>query len=840
MKNPVTIQSGKRERRKWQATMASLAVLILLTALAVCGTCVQAYASGETDDNVVINWIDASNLPRNNLIYYIFRHIGWAVICGMRFLVNGFQNVVFTVAENMGNLFYGSDPTDASEWGNGIFSSQIQNLVFVFMALIALAVLAVGILYIVKPQKVGTIAKNVVIGLIVAVSLPTLVGGAFALTWQLTQMIPGAEEKIGNQIIMNGTYDMLKLDDANLLNQLQRGTEDTDSTLDQWKANPAEAPIDLRPSVGAYGSDYELTHIDPTEMVGLRGIFDNGVTEEDKFWNNTVVKNSDGEETLQALNDGRIGNDGTSGNILSGQYYRWNFNWMGILIPLFVMTVVLGLCGIKLVRLLFEMLVKQLLAQILAFVDLHTMQRLKQCLYSILSSCAAFFGTFLMLQLYILAQSAIGTWTSGLHSGWSVLGQVIIQIALGWAVIDGPDIFEKLFGMDIGTKSAVGTLYGLQTIGRAAKAGFRGIFGTRMADGTRVGGLFGRKGAFDTAVSATSRAAGGVAGAAGFLKGMADGSREGAAQQHASSRTPSAQAPSSTRAAPDTAGNHAAAAPNAGAAVPVSAQNKTGKEAAAGGKGASPRNAGAGAARPTASANSESRQGPVPSAGFYGAAESDADTSARASAVSGGLQRTIQRQQLQRQVEANLAKAGQALASQGISAPPLQNPQQKGFAGAAHAAAQAAIQRGGAPMHLTPPMAGSAARMQLASGAAASSAGAAVSGAGAPGAIPSGAGAGMDAQASDGGAAPMSDSAPGGDESGWAQDEYADPQWQAVYSQRGYGETAGEYLHRRISTYAQKDDNRFTRPIRTAKRAYNLGRNTAVKHALDRKAKQSR
>ena len=833
MKKPVTIQSGKRERRKWQATMASLAVLIFLTALAVCGTCVQAYASGETDDNVVINWIDASNLPRNNLIYYIFRHIGWAVICGMRFLVNGFQNVVFTVAENMGNLFYGSDPTDASEWGNGIFSSQIQNLVFVFMALIALAVLAVGILYIVKPQKVGTVAKNVVIGLIVAVSLPTLVGGAFALTWQLTQMIPGAEEKIGNQIIMNGTYDMLKLDDANLLNQLQRGTEDTDSTLDQWKANPAEAPIDLRPSIGAYGSDYELTHIDPTEMVGLRGIFDNDVTEEDKFWNNTVVKNSDGEETLQALNDGRIGNDGTSGNILSGQYYRWNFNWMGILIPLFVMTVVLGLCGIKLVRLLFEMLVKQLLAQILAFIDLHTMQRLKQCLYSILSSCAAFFGTFLMLQLYILAQSAIGTWTSGLHSGWSVLGQVIIQIALGWAVIDGPDIFEKLFGMDIGTKSAIGTLYGLQTIGRAAKAGFQGLFGTRMADGTRVGGLFGRKGAFDTAVSATSRAASGVAGAAGFLKGIADGSKQSATrQQPASAQTPSVQAPSSARTAPGTAGNHAAAAPSVGAAVPASAQNKSGKEAAAGGSGVFPRTAGAGAARPAASVHSESQQGPVPSAGFEGAIEGDADTTARASAVSDGLQKTIQRQQLQRQVEANLAKASQALASHGISAPPLQNPQQRGFAGAAHAAAQSAMQRGGTSMHLAPPMAGSAARMQLASGAAGSSVGAA-------GAIPSSSDAGMDMQMPDGGTAPMSDGASGGD-SGWEQDEYADPQWQAVYSQRGYGETAGEYLHRRINAYAQKDNNRFTRPIRTAKRAYNLGRNTAVKHTLDRKTKQSK
>jgi hypothetical protein len=817
--------------------------------LAICGTCVQAYASGETDDNVVISWIDASNLPRNNIIFYIFRHIGWAIICGMRFLVNGFQMVVFTVAKNMGNLFYGgSDPSDSSQWGKGVFSSQTQSLVIVFMALIGLAILGVGILYLVKPQKVGTVAKNIVIGLLVAVSLPVLVGGAFSLTYQLTQLIPGSDEKIGNQIIMNGTYDMLKLDSADLLNQLQRGTDDTNSTLNQWKANPDAAPVDLRPSVGAYGSDYELTHIDPTEMVGLRGIFDNGVTVEDKFWNNTVVKGSDGEEKLQALNDGRIGNDGTSGNILSGQYYRWDFNWIGIIVPLFVMTFVLGLCGIKLVRLLFEMIVKQLLAQILAFIDLHTMQRLKKCLYSIVSSCATFFGTFLMLQLYILAQRAIGTWTNGLNSGWTVLGQVIIQIALGWAVIDGPDIFEKLFGMDIGIKSAAGTLYGLQTVGRAAKAGFNGVFGTRTMDGTRVGGLFGRRGVVDTATNAASYAVAGISGAFGFLRGMADGNRT------AGNNTGGNSNPAAAGAQRDSTNTNAPSTQGAGAN-----QNSDGarrrstyipdKSPSSGKR--MPHAPGPMAGENTASGAND-RLGPVPQSGFEnksGKGALEYEQSQKASDVSAAAQRAVRSNHWAEKAAAIQTQAAQALAARGITAPPWQNPSQKGFAGAAHAAAQAAINRGGAPMRLPSPMPGAAARgllsplMGTASRGLPSS-GTSATGTSAPGAIPpgsiptrSGASIGMDAVSPDSGGFPMPDSTAGGDESGWAQDEYANEQWQEVYDQRGYGETAGEYLRRRLSNYAQRSDNRFTRPVRTAKRAYDLGRNMAIKRAIKRNQK---
>lgn len=843
MKKPITIQSTKRARKKWQVSIAVFFTVAFVAVLAFCGSCLQAYASGETDDNVVIGWIDASNLPRNNIIFYIFRHIGWAIICGMRFLVNGFQMVVFTVAKNMGNLFYGgSDPSDSSQWGKGVFSSQTQSLVIVFMALIGLAILGVGILYLVKPQKVGTVAKNIVIGLLVAVSLPVLVGGAFSLTYQLTQLIPGSDEKIGNQIIMNGTYDMLKLDSADLLNQLQRGTDDTNSTLDQWKASPDAAPVDLRPSVGAYGSDYELTHIDPTEMVGLRGIFDNGVTVEDKFWNNTVIKGSDGEEKLQALNDGRIGNDGTSGNILSGQYYRWNFNWIGIIVPLFVMTFVLGLCGIKLVRLLFEMIVKQLLAQILAFIDLHTMRRLKQCLYSIISTCAAFFGTFLMLQLYILAQRAIGSWTSGLNSGWAVLGQVIIQVALGWAVIDGPDIFEKLFGMDIGIKSAVGTLYGLQTVARVAKAGFNGVFGTRTMDGTRVGGLFGRRGVVDTTTNAASHAVSGISAAAGFLRGMSDGNREadhetGGNSNPAAART---RGGSTNTNVPSTQG--AGANSNPGGAQRRNS-NTPDKSPSSGKRMPHAPNPMAGESS-TSGAND--RLGPVPQSGFEnksGKSAFEYEQSQKASDVSAAAQRAVRSNHWTEKASAIQTQAAQALAARGITAPPWQNPSQKGFAGAAHAAAQAAINRGGAPMRLPSPMPGAAARGLLSPlmGATASrglpSSDTSATDAAAPGAIPPGTSAGMGAETPDNGGFSMSNGVTGGDESGWAQDEYANEQWQEVYDQRGYGETAGEYLRRRLSNYAQRSDNRFTRPVRTAKRAYDLGRNMAIKRAIKRNRK---
>lgn len=534
MNKPVTIRS--RQTALWRHRL-SVALFVTLTAVIslffVFGFALDAQASGETDDATVILWIEGTNLPRNNIVAYIFRNIGWLLLSGLKFLVNGLQAVVFTVTDGMATLFTGASDSP-STWGEGALSQTWFGFLPVIILLVTLVVLYIGILFTIKPQKVGKIAMNAVIGLLVAVSLPFFVGGAFTVTSQLSHAMMDtfseSDDPLGTQIIMNGTFDVLKLDDADLLNQLAAspGNDESQSLLNQWKADPGTAPIDLHPTT-IYDSEYALQHIDPTEMVGLDGMIDDGATEEDKFWGNTLTVNKDGIKELKALGDGKIGDDGTSGTIISTQYYRWNFDWVTMFVELGVLTFVLLMCGIKLVRLLFDMLVKQFLAQVLAFLDIHTMQRLKKCIYSLVASCAAFFGTFLILELYLAVHPMINSWLQGLGIGWAVVGRILIEIGLAWAVIDGPDIFEKLFGMDVGIKSAAGTLYGLQSIGHGAAAVGRGLFGTKNpSDGNkRYGGLFGRRGLAAHAVGAAGTVASGAAGIGGAIAGAVSGTRAG-------------------------------------------------------------------------------------------------------------------------------------------------------------------------------------------------------------------------------------------------------------------------------------------------------------------------
>lgn len=698
---PVTIQSLEQAHCRRRLSITLFVILSVLTALLIGSLfLVQAYAaSGETDDQTVISWIEATNLPRNNIMSFIFRHIGWAVICGLRFLVNGIQYVVFTVTSNMGNLFSSTAVNDPSGWGKGVLAAPLQTIVAVFAGLVALVVLGIGILFVVKPQKVSEIAIHICIGVVVAVSLPIFVGGAFSLTSQLTAALPGSGTPLADQLLMNNTYDVLKLDNADLLKQIAAdpASDSNPGALAQMKASGQLKPTGM-------DTDYTLEKIDPTEMCGLDGWWDDNATVEDKFWGNTVSTASDGTKSLKGLGDGKPGDDGSSGTILSTQYYRWNFDWLNLIVSLLVMGFALIMCGIKLIRILFELVVKQLLGQILAFLDIRTMQRLKKCLYSIVSSCAAFFGTFLMLQLYINAQQWIGLWSNG-----NFFAKILLQIALGWAVIDGPDIFEKLFGMDIGVKSAMGTLYGLQTIGRAAGAAGKGIFGSRMPDGSRQGGLLGKKGVVDIASRAASKAAGGIGAAGGFVAGKA-----GAAKLARTMRS---------------SGTGAAAPHASGTATP----------------------AGNGAAHnaPAPSASNEPAGGP------------------------------------------------QAPAS--TNPAPLAS-QSNGFSAVRNAAADAALHHCGKPAAPDTPV---------------------PTGAGSPSSEPS---------------SPDDSNTVQEPSDAFAQDEYAKEQNQAAYEERGYGETTGEYLHKRFANFKTNlPDNRFTHPIHTTRRAYNLSRNSALKYILDKK-----
>ncbi|TKI23180.1 hypothetical protein FC700_31760, partial [Bacillus mycoides] len=92
-------------------------------------------------------------------------------------------------------------------------------------------------------------------------------------------------------------------------------------------------------------------------------------------------------------------------------------------------------------------------ANILAPADVANGQKLKAVLSNILNIFIATIMIFLSLKLYIMG-------TAFLHDKLNGVPYLIALAAFSMAVLDGPAVVERLFGIDIGLKSSWGMLAG--------------------------------------------------------------------------------------------------------------------------------------------------------------------------------------------------------------------------------------------------------------------------------------------------------------------------------------------------------------------------------------------
>src|SRR5699024_7133437 len=91
--------------------------------------------------------------------------------------------------------------------------------------------------------------------------------------------------------------------------------------------------------------------------------------------------------------------------------------------------------------------------KIIASIEVHYGQKTKKILTSIFNTFFSIILIFLSMNIYI-----IGTgWLADELSG---IAYLITLIAFSVAVIDGPNIVEKLFGIDAGLKSGLGMMMG--------------------------------------------------------------------------------------------------------------------------------------------------------------------------------------------------------------------------------------------------------------------------------------------------------------------------------------------------------------------------------------------
>ncbi|MCU6603939.1 hypothetical protein OCO53_26230 [Peribacillus frigoritolerans] len=182
------------------------------------------------------------------------------------------------------------------------------------------------------------------------------------------------------------------------------------------------------------------------------------------------------------------------------KYYRWNWNFWTIAITLGITAFTMLTIAIKLAKLFFELTFNYVLAIIIAPADIHSGQKTKQIFQSILNTFLVTIMIFLSMKIYLIGTESINDKLDG-------VAYLIALFAFSLAVIDGPNIVERLFGIDAGLKSSWGAVAGGYAVAKGVTGATKGAANTL-------------KGLSSEGKSAALKGVSGIAGVAGMAQGL--------------------------------------------------------------------------------------------------------------------------------------------------------------------------------------------------------------------------------------------------------------------------------------------------------------------------------
>lgn len=179
--------------------------------------------------------------------------------------------------------------------------------------------------------------------------------------------------------------------------------------------------------------------------------------------------------------------------------FRYHVEWGRMIISLIMSIIVLYLTSYKIVKLIYEVTVNQLLVLFFGAIDLSNGQRAKEVMKSTCSLLASMFFAVILVQFYYLLTSAVNGLTFVSNSSTNGWIQTLINVFIGMATIKGPSVLEKVLGINGGlgdewretgmlnrtAVKPVARATGKVVKGTAILAGAGAVYGTTKAMGKR-------------------------------------------------------------------------------------------------------------------------------------------------------------------------------------------------------------------------------------------------------------------------------------------------------------------------------------------------------------------
>ncbi|HDR8493925.1 TPA: hypothetical protein QC448_005023 [Bacillus cereus] len=414
-------------------------------------------------------------LQVGDIVNYVLRWLGWFLIVGLSLVVDALEGV-----------------TDAILGIKGFFNSpEIQNFVDMlyplFVVLLAISFLYIGYMFIMNKQMNRS---QIIINIFITLSVLCLLSTGMTKVDKFTDdaiAVVKSEQKgsLSDEIIKKNITDVAVID--------QNG----------WKKKEDMNPKNNIPEKNIRQIDITEKIDEDFEFTKDKDLSDNGK----KILKNKRVMDALGVASLAELKDGWF-------DFFPEKYYRWHWNFWNIFFTLLITGLTLLLVSIKLARLFYELAFNYLLANLLAPADVANGQKLKAVLSNILNILIATIMIFLSLKLYLIG-------TGFVHDKLNGVPYLIALAAFSMAVLDGPAVVERLFGIDIGLKSSWGMLVGGFALGKGigslANSKPMKSLGNMIGKGAK-GAAEGTGVAAAKTASAAAMATGGVAGLISGLK----------------------------------------------------------------------------------------------------------------------------------------------------------------------------------------------------------------------------------------------------------------------------------------------------------------------------------
>lgn len=381
-----------------------------------------------TDSELISKFKDLEDVFNlSNLVNDALRTVGWILVRGLAVIIDGLEEVTNTIL--LTKTFF-NNPEVVE------FVQTIQPFLYV---LLAGSFLFTGYLIIFQKKfdREGFLINLFITLLILGLLSPTMIkvndfsDEAIAQT-KSSDLYSENDSTISNKILLQNIHDLVLYDKKEFKVADQK---------EKMNNIPESLVKNLRVNEVFNQNDFSLS--------------DTGVKLSESFvmW--------DGQKAVL----GELDQSGVEWN--NQYYYRYHPNWLTILVTLGVMGFTLFSIAYKLARLSFELAFNYVLAILVAPADLHSGQKTKKVIQSILNTFLVIILIFVSIKLYTIGTAYLADTLDG-------LAYLIALIAFSAALIDGPNMVERLFGIDAGLKRGWGVALGAYAVGKGtAKIGAR-------------------------------------------------------------------------------------------------------------------------------------------------------------------------------------------------------------------------------------------------------------------------------------------------------------------------------------------------------------------------------